>query len=247
MSNFQMSKLTELQRRIVMSYNTAIIEGLTKREKLTLPQEAELLTARITLAALKDEPKEWIVTALHLPSDIICYSEKTARETASRVDGSYAPNSYNAPPVLEQQESDGDVFIVMRNPGKVPDIKRPVGDLSDYLIQLYQHNPEATCDVVTYRFAGVSGQWVQDGRELLSELEMPQPSTTPQIDDDGWIDWSGGICPVDEDAMVDVLFRDGSIDKNLSAGGWHWGVSPDLTYGRDIIAYRVIENDGREG
>ncbi|MFP3468410.1 hypothetical protein, partial [Leifsonia sp. SIMBA_070] len=71
-------------------------------------------------------------------------------------------------PVLEQPEGDGDVFIVMRKPGKVPDIKRPVGDVADYLLRLYRHNPDAVCDVVTYRFAGVSGQWVQDGRELLA-------------------------------------------------------------------------------
>lgn len=79
-------------------------------------------------------------------------------------------------PVLEQQEkADDDIFIVMRNPGKVPDIKRPVGDIADYLLQLYQHNPGAVCDVITYRFAGISGQWVQDGKELLAMLEVPQP------------------------------------------------------------------------
>lgn len=82
-------------------------------------------------------------------------------------------------PVLEQQEkgddTEEDTFIVMRKHGKVPNIKRPAGDIAEYLTQLYQHNPGAVCDVITYRFAGISGQWVQDGKELLAMLEVPQP------------------------------------------------------------------------
>jgi len=81
-------------------------------------------------------------------------------------------------PVLEQQEKGDDTedtFIVMRKHGKVPNIKRPAGDIAEYLTQLYQHNPGAVCDVITYRFAGISGQWVQDGKELLAMLEVPQP------------------------------------------------------------------------
>ncbi len=81
-------------------------------------------------------------------------------------------------PVLEQQEKGDDTedtFIVMRKHGKVPNIKRPAGDIAEYLTQLYQHNPGAVCDVITYRFAGISGQWVQDGKELLAMLEVLQP------------------------------------------------------------------------
>jgi len=89
-------------------------------------------------------------------------------------------------PVLEQQESK-DVFIVVRKPGHLPYIKRPVGDIADYLMQLYQHSPSVSCDVVTYRFPGASGQWVQDGKDLLAELEVPQPPTDTyrQIENDG--------------------------------------------------------------
>ncbi len=150
-------------------------------------------------------------------------------------------------PVLEQPEGDGDVFIVMRNPGKVPDIKRPVGDVADYLLQLYRHNPDAVCDVVTYRFAGVSGQWVQDGRELLAmagvALEQQEKG------DDGWIEWGGGEQPVDDHELVEVRFRNGSVEKVEIAGCYEWnhGYYDLSTTSVDIIAYRVIENDGREG
>lgn len=144
-------------------------------------------------------------------------------------------------PVLEQPEGDGDVFIVMRNPGKVPDIKRPVGDVADYLLQLYRHNPDAVCDVVTYRFAGVSGQWVQDGRELLAmagvALEQHEKG------DDGWIDWKGnGPTIAILGKTVEVRFQDNDTDAGPSRH-FYWGSN----CGNRIIAYRVIDNDGREG
>lgn len=93
-------------------------------------------------------------------------------------------------PVLEQQEEPEDAkdeFVVMRKPGMVPVIKRPVGAISDYLKQLYQHNPAAVCDVITIRFAGPAGQWVTDGNEMLAMLEEPQPQTDTyrQIENDG--------------------------------------------------------------
>ncbi|WP_262264196.1 hypothetical protein [Pantoea dispersa] len=92
--------------------------------------------------------------------------------------------------VLEQQEEPEnaeDEFVVMRKPGMVPVIKRPVGDISEYLKQLYQHNPGAVCDVITFKNAGPGGQWVKDGNELLAMLEDIQPKTDTyrQIENDG--------------------------------------------------------------
>jgi hypothetical protein len=167
-------------------------------------------------------------------------------------EGMYLQALEIALPVLEQQESDGDIFIVMRNPGKVPDIKRPVGDVSDYLLQLYQHNPEAVCDVVTYRFAGGAGQWVQDGREMLSMLDvlLPPTDTYRQIENDGWIEWKGGEMPVSENSTVDVRLRNGEVRLSEPANSFIWSHGyyhyvPETAV--DIIAYRQIENDGREG
>ena len=78
-------------------------------------------------------------------------------------------------PVLEQQEKGDDVedvFIVMRKPGCMPVIKRPVGEIEGYLTQLYSMNAGAVCDVVTYTYSGASGQWAQDGREILAMAEV---------------------------------------------------------------------------
>ncbi len=61
--------------------------------------------------------------------------------------------------------------------------------------------------------------------------------------DDGWIEWKGGECPVDIGVLVEFEMRDG--DKNTALStilDWSHELRSD-----DIIAYRVIENDGREG
>ena len=74
--------------------------------------------------------------------------------------------------------------------------------------------------------------------------------TYRQIQNDGWIEWGGGDCPVREGAIVDVRLRSGQVRSLVSADSFIW------THGyyhylpktdADIVAYRVIENDGREG
>lgn len=55
---------------------------------------------------------------------------------------------------------------------------------------------------------------------------------------DGWIDWHGGDCPVDSDAIVEVKYRKPNQYQfnNDRAGDFTW--SHDGIYG-DIIAYRL--------
>ncbi len=79
------------------------------------------------------------------------------------------------------------------------------------------------------------------------ELAKPQPDTNRQADD-GWIEWRGGECPVSDKTLVEVKYRYGELkEANLAEcyewnHGWH---DRPTTYA-DIIAYRVIENDGSE-
>lgn len=58
---------------------------------------------------------------------------------------------------------------------------------------------------------------------------------------EGWIEWSGGECPVEESVLVDVKFRDGSIHKAQRANYYEWGHGRPhfATTGCDIIAYRL--------
>ncbi|WP_307744443.1 hypothetical protein [uncultured Pantoea sp.] len=55
-----------------------------------------------------------------------------------------------------------------------------------------------------------------------------------------WVEWEGGKCPVDDNANVEVKFRDGCFGGGIrKAGGYYWGRS-NAEYDSDIIAYRII-------
>ncbi|WP_313382833.1 hypothetical protein [Pantoea sp.] len=60
---------------------------------------------------------------------------------------------------------------------------------------------------------------------------------------DGWIEWHGGECPVDGCVKVEYRLRDGET-SNEPASCLAWEHEGECY---DIIAYRVIENDGRQG
>lgn len=61
--------------------------------------------------------------------------------------------------------------------------------------------------------------------------------------DDVWIEWGGGDNPA-TGKFVQVKFRDGMVDDEQPSASYRWYHDPNDC---DIIAYRVIENDGREG
>lgn len=67
---------------------------------------------------------------------------------------------------LEVRE-EGNQFLVVRHPGKAPVIKHSSGDLEGFLRQLLENDPMSTIDIVTHRYYGVGGQWVQDADEYL--------------------------------------------------------------------------------
>lgn len=82
---------------------------------------------------------------------------------------------------------------------------------------------------------------------LTGSIVKPQTDTYRQIENDGWTEWCGGGCPVPEETPVEVKFRNGTSSRNLLACDWGWLTDADEPRPYDIIAYRVIENDGREG
>ena len=53
---------------------------------------------------------------------------------------------------------------------------------------------------------------------------------------DGWIEWGGGECPVDESIDVDIRFEDGSEKICVPADAFIWQHDDDIT---TIIAYRL--------
>ncbi|WP_324671399.1 ead/Ea22-like family protein [Enterobacter hormaechei] len=73
---------------------------------------------------------------------------------------------------LERNEirEEGNQFLVVRHPGKLPVVKHCAGELEGFLRQLLKHDPMATIDIVTHRYYGVGGQWVQDADEYLQMM-----------------------------------------------------------------------------
>jgi len=79
----------------------------------------------------------------------------------------------------------------------------------------------------------------------------PQPTTDTyrQIENDGWIELGEGAIPVHPETLVEIKMRNGATDGPRKATGflWYRGNAVRDEMDCDIIAYRVIENDGREG
>lgn len=71
---------------------------------------------------------------------------------------------------VREVREEGNQFLVVRHPGKSPVIKHSAGDLEGFLRQLLEHDPMATIDIVTHRYYGVGGQWVQDADEYLQMM-----------------------------------------------------------------------------
>ncbi|HFN7984563.1 TPA: ead/Ea22-like family protein [Escherichia coli] len=61
----------------------------------------------------------------------------------------------------------GNQFLVVRHPGKTPVIKHCTGDLEEFLRKLIEQDPLVTIDIITHRYYGIGGQWVQDAVEYL--------------------------------------------------------------------------------
>jgi hypothetical protein len=83
----------------------------------------------------------------------------------------------------------------------------------------------------TLAFAG----W-KAGREELRKAQMldKEPS---QPQNDGWIDWPGGDCPVDRNVTVQVQYRAEDFGDTGNAGFFRWNHSDKAS---DIIAYKIV-------
>jgi len=63
-----------------------------------------------------------------------------------------------------------------------------------------------------------------------------------------WIEWVSWAYPVPNAAVVDVKFRDGSVDECRPAGEFSWRIDPSKApNGFDIIAYRLHKPEPKYG
>lgn len=70
----------------------------------------------------------------------------------------------------------------------------------------------------------------------ISTISRDQYEAVLAAKNDGWIDWSGGECPVSDSEIVDVIFGPGGRMSTNIAGCWRWSHSGTDS---DIIAYRL--------
>lgn len=67
---------------------------------------------------------------------------------------------------------------------------------------------------------------------------MTNQGETDMKDDDGWIEWHGGECPVPDGVPIGLLFRDGDVLEEVMSDGWRWSHEGLKA---DIVAYRIAE------
>ena len=64
-----------------------------------------------------------------------------------------------------------------------------------------------------------------------------EDSLALDIDNDGWIDWKGGECPVASETLVDYVIRNG--EQDLSGDRASTIIWNHMRMGADIMAYRI--------
>lgn len=92
-------------------------------------------------------------------------------------------------------------------------------------------------DLQSHKMAGFCISSAKEG--YLQALEIALPILEQQEDEVGWIEWSGGECPVPPGKIVDLKLRKGSITTNYPAGSAQWDHRSEDN-DTDIMAYRTI-------
>lgn len=91
------------------------------------------------------------------------------------------------------------------------------------------------------RLAAENKRLAEALRAEWQSLQVDQP-VDQSVDPDGWIEWTGGECPVAEGTPVEARLRNG--DESYREDGmwfrWRWVESDHPYYATDIVAYKVV-------
>ena len=108
---------------------------------------------------------------------------------------------------------------------------------------LFRHNVYGGGDCVTrdqYEAAMATSKELRHYQVSTEHYtaDVSAGKTASAADADGWIEWAGGECPVDSDAIVEVKLRNTNRHEFNSdrAGDFDWSHDG---FGCDIIAYRL--------
>lgn len=87
-----------------------------------------------------------------------------------------------------------------------------------------------------------------DGQWQSAIITREQYEAALAAKNDGWIEWSGGECPVGDRTIVEVRYRNGEVKAAAPADFYEWGHGRPhfVTTGRDIIAYRLHQPQEEE-
>lgn len=150
-------------------------------------------------------------------------------------------------PVLEQQEKDELVRVAFTGSGSLAAIKRGDegfiwGSKEDaHPIELFARCRDVVCEKCNGTGQMDSGGTQPWGEKILVECDCVVEQQ--EKGNDVWIDWRGnGPTVALLGKTVKVRYQDNDTDVGPSSH-FYWFNN----CGNPIIAYRVIENDGREG
>lgn len=128
------------------------------------PDVLELLDE---LETKEEQRANWFQMAQKLGEDLDA-AEKRNAEQREYYEGVIADGSKRIAELESNEVREvGNQFLVVRHPGKTPAIKHCTGDLEEFLRKLIEQDPLVTIDIITHRYYGVGGQWVQDAGEYL--------------------------------------------------------------------------------
>lgn len=128
------------------------------------PDVLELLDE---LETKEEQRANWFQMAQKLGEDLD-EAEKRNAEQREYYEGVIADGSKRIAELESNEVREvGNQFLVVRHPGKTPAIKHCTGDLEEFLRKLIEQDPLVTIDIITHRYYGVGGQWVQDAGEYL--------------------------------------------------------------------------------
>ncbi|EHE6328267.1 ead/Ea22-like family protein [Salmonella enterica] len=121
---------------------------------------------------IKEEQRaNWFQMAQKLGEDLDA-AEKRNAEQREYYEGVIADGSKRIAELESNEVREvGNQFLVVRHPGKTPAIKHCTGDLEEFLRKLIEQDPLVTIDIITHRYYGVGGQWVQDTDEYLQMMQ----------------------------------------------------------------------------
>ena len=112
---------------------------------------------------------------------------------------------------------------------EVQSLKNQLRDASAQIKELHLALVQATGDVEAYKLLR-KGVHIREQSGCRKEDVQVEKS---------WVEHDGAAaCPVPDDTVVDIKFRNGEVESNTKALSWRWD-----TWGGpyDIVAYRVVK------